>query len=247
MSKRIWILTMFPNFFDQFREVGVVGQMFQGLRGDKIELCTLNISDFSPKGFKGVDSSPYGGGPGMVMRADVLKSAIIDGVVKQGGYSEDFKDELKVIFTAPRGITWNNKVCREFSNRYFSSNSNTDLVFICGRYEGIDERFLEKYVDEVYCIGDFVLSGGEIAVMSILDSALRFSEGVLGNNESAKYDSFEQNLLEHPQYTRPSSFEGLDVPAVLMSGDHQKIQEWKNKKQVAMTQKWRPELIDKEK
>lgn len=247
MAKRIWILTMFPNFFDQFKEVGVVGQMFQGLRGEPIELHTLNISDFSPKGFKGVDSSPYGGGPGMVMRADVLKSALIDGVVSLGKYGEDYRTKLKVIFTAPRGKVWNNKVCKDFAQSYFSDTSTSDLVFICGRYEGIDERFLENYVDEHYCIGDFVLSGGEIAVMTILDSALRFSKGVLNNEESAMMDSFENNLLEHPQYTRPANFEEFDVPKVLTSGDHKKIINWKNNMQVEMTQKWRPDLLDKEK
>ena len=246
MAKRIWILTMFPHFFDQFKEVGVVGQKFQGLRGDAIELQTLNISDFSPKGFKGVDSSPYGGGPGMVMRADVLKSALIDGVVKEGNYGNDYKEKLKVIFTAPRGKIWNNKVCKEFSQKYFSEHSDKDLVFICGRYEGIDERFLDMYVDEHYCIGDFVLSGGEIAVMTILDSSLRFSKGVLSNDDSAKMDSFENNLLEHPQYTRPSLFEEVEVPNVLISGDHKKINNWKNQMQVEMTEKWRPDLIDKE-
>jgi tRNA (guanine37-N1)-methyltransferase len=237
---------MFPNFFDQFKEVGVVGQMFQGLRGEAIELHTLNISDYSPKGFKGVDSAPYGGGPGMVMRADVLKNALLDGVVKAGHYGEGFKNKLKVIFTAPRGKVWNNNVCKDFASKYFSESSDKDLVFICGRYEGIDERFLETYVDEHYCIGDFVLSGGEIAVMTILDSALRFSKGVLNNDDSAMMDSFENNLLEHPQYTRPSEFENVKVPDVLTSGDHKKIEEWKNNMQVEMTKKWRPDLIDKE-
>ena len=247
MTKRIWILTMFPNFFDQFKEVGVVGQMFQGLRGQKIELNTLNISDYSKRGFKGVDSAPYGGGPGMVMKADVLKSALIDGVVKVGNYSENFKDELSVVFTAPRGRVWNNEVCKEFANNYFDGSSKKDLVFICGRYEGVDERFLQEYVDEHYCIGDFVLSGGEIAVMTILDSALRFAKGVLGNDESAIEDSFENNLLEHPQYTRPSEFEGIKVPEVLTSGDHKKILKWKKDMQLEMTEKWRADLLEKEK
>jgi tRNA (guanine37-N1)-methyltransferase len=238
---------MFPNFFDQFKEVGVVGQMFQGQRGQSIELHTLNISDFSKKGFKGVDSAPYGGGPGMVMKADVLKSALLDGVVKTGNYSEHLKDELSVIFTAPRGKVWNNSTCKEFSKKHFAENSTKDLVFICGRYEGIDERFLENYVDEHYCIGDYVLSGGEIAVMAILDSALRFSKGVLGNDDSAQMDSFENDLLEHPQYTRPAEFEGKKVPEVLTSGDHKKIDKWKKDMQLEMTKKWRADLLKKEK
>lgn len=247
MVKRIWILTMFPDFFRPLAEVGVVGQVFQGMRGEKVDLKTIYIPDFCDKGFKGVDSAPYGGGPGMVMRADVLKKALVEGVVSEGGYSLDnIKNELSIIFTAPRGKVWTNETAKSFANEYLVSSSSKDLVFICGRYEGIDERFIEKYVDEVFCVGDFVLSGGEIAVMAIIDSAFRFSEGVLGNNESALEDSFEGDLLEHPQYTRPAVFEEVAVPKVLTSGDHKKVKEWKIKSQVEMTKKWRPDLIEKD-
>jgi len=248
MTKKIWIISMFPDFFKPLKEVGVVGQVFQGLRGEKFELNTVFLPDFSKKGFKGVDESPYGGGPGMVMRADVLKNALFEGVIQAGKYNEEnYKDELSVIFTAPRGIVWNSSTCKKFANNYLQKDSKKDLVFICGRYEGVDERFLERYVDEVYCIGDYVLSGGEIAVMTIIDSSFRFSAGVLGNDQSAECDSFEKNLLEHPQYTRPNDFEGMKVPQVLVSGDHKKIKEWKEEMQVTMTSKWRSDLIDKEK
>mgnify|MGYP001034948930 CR=1 FL=1 len=247
MARKIWILTMFPDFFKPLSEVGVVGQVFQGMRGEKFDLETLYIPDFCEKGFKGVDSAPYGGGPGVVMRADVLKKALVEGVIEKGNYNlKNIKNELAVVFTAPRGVVWNNSVCKNFASKYLNSSSKKDLVFICGRYEGIDERFIEKYVDEVYCIGDYVLSGGEIAVMAIIDSAFRFSEGVLGNGESALEDSFESNLLEHPQYTRPAIFEDATVPETLTSGNHKKINEWKNKKQVEMTLKWRPDLIEKD-
>ncbi|OUR94883.1 tRNA (guanosine(37)-N1)-methyltransferase TrmD [Halobacteriovorax marinus] len=248
MTRRIWVITMFPDFFKPLKEVGVVGQVFQGMRGEKFELNTVFLSDYSKKGFKGVDESPYGGGPGMVMRADVLKNALVEGVIKPGNYDEDnFKEEFSVIFTAPRGVVWNSSSCKKFANTYLQKDSKKDLVFICGRYEGVDERFLSRYVDEVYCIGDFVLSGGEIAVMAIIDSSFRFSEGVLGNDQSALCDSFEYNLLEHPQYTRPSEFEGMKVPPVLISGNHKKIEIWKEEMQVEMTTKWRADLLDKEK
>ena len=247
MTKKIWIISMFPDFFKPLSEVGVVGQVFQGMRGEKFEMHTLYLPDFSEKGFKGVDSSPYGGGPGVVMRADVLKNALLEGIVAKGNYNLDnLKNELAIIFTAPRGEIWDNSSCKKFAKDYLSADSTKDLVFICGRYEGVDERFIEKYVDEVYCIGDYVLSGGEIAVMAIIDSAFRFSEGVLGNGESATDDSFESNLLEHPQYTRPQDFEGLKVPSVLTSGDHKRIDIWKKEKQVEMTKKWRPDLIEKD-
>ncbi len=247
MAKKIWIISMFPDFFKPLAEVGVVGQVFQGMRGEKFEMNTLYLPDFSEKGFKGVDSAPYGGGPGVVMRADILKRALEEGVIKSGNYNpENIKNELAVIFTAPRGEVWNNSTCKKFAKNYFNSDSTKDLVFICGRYEGIDERFIEKYVDEVYCIGDYVLSGGEIAVMAIIDSAMRFSEGVLGNGESAIEDSFEVNLLEHPQYTRPAEFEGMKVPEILICGDHKKIDIWKKEKQVEMTKKWRLDLLEKD-
>lgn len=242
--KKIWILTLFPEMFKPFLECGIAGAAFRGERSEdfKFELNFVNIRDYSQTKYKSVDDSPYGGGPGMVMRADILKDALIEGVQKAGGY--DSLDKLHVIYTSPRGKVWNNKVAREFGVNILGSTEK-DVVFICGRYEGIDERFLEKYVQDFYSIGDFVLTGGELAVMLMLDSSVRFVPGVLGNKLSSETDSFEDGLIEYPQYTKPREFEGMDVPAILLEGHHKKIGEWQQAEKVAMTKKWRPDLIKK--
>ena len=242
MIKRIWIMSLFPEMFKPFLECGVAGAAFRGAReGDiKFEIKFINIRDYSTTKYKSVDDSPYGGGPGMVMRADILKDALIKGVLEAGGYQS--LADLEVIYTSPRGKVWNAQVAREFGQTKLSTSSK-DLVFIAGRYEGIDERFLSLYVNSYYSIGDYVLTGGEIAIMTILDSAVRFLPGVLGNNLSSTADSFEDGLIEYPQYTKPREFDGLEVPSVLLEGHHKKIIEWQDEQKVQMTKKFRPDLI----
>ncbi|MGE3608184.1 MAG: tRNA (guanosine(37)-N1)-methyltransferase TrmD [Bacteriovoracaceae bacterium] len=240
--KRIWILTLFPEFFKPFLECGIAGAAFRGERSDgdfKFEVHFVNIRDYSNTKYKSVDDTPYGGGPGMVMRADILRDALIKGVVEAGSYSS--VEDLHVVYTSPRGRVWNNKVAREFGKEKLGEGK--DLVFICGRYEGIDERFLEKYVDEFFSIGDFVLTGGELAVMTILDSAVRFVPGILGNKLSSEADSFEDGLIEYPQYTKPREFESMEVPSILLEGHHKKIEEWQKEQKIQMTKKWRPDLL----
>jgi tRNA (guanine37-N1)-methyltransferase len=178
----------------------------------------------------------------MVMRADVLARALNEGAVKAGGY--DTLEQLEVIYTSPRGETWNHDLCQEFAQTYFHDDSR-DLVFICGRYEGIDERFIERYVTRILSLGDYVLTGGELAVMAMIDSFVRFIPGVLGNRQSALEESFQSGLLEHPQYTRPRVFEGLEVPQVLLSGHHEKIQAYQTAEQLRLTKLHRPELLPK--
>lgn len=241
INRRIWILTLFPEYFKPLLECGISGSAFRGERSDtlKFEMKFVNIRDYSTTKYKSVDDSPFGGGPGMVMRADILRDALIKGVVEAGGYQD--VSELSVVYTSPRGKVWNNKVAREFGT---TSLANKDVVFICGRYEGIDERFIEKYVNEFYSIGDYVLTGGELAVMTILDSAVRFVPGILGNKLSSEYDSFEDGMLEFPQYTKPQEFEGLSVPDILLSGHHKKIDEWQKEQKLIMTKKHRPDLLE---
>lgn len=242
MIKRIWILTLFPEYFKPFLDCGIAGSAFRGERseGIKFELHFVNIRDFSQTKYKSVDDSPFGGGPGMVMRADILKDALVKGVQEAGGY--DSLDKLHVIYTSPRGKVWDNKVARDFGQNILS-HQEKDLVFIAGRYEGIDERFLEKYVQDFYSVGDFVLTGGELAIMVMLDSAVRFVPGILGNKLSSEADSFEDGLIEYPQYTKPRDFEGAEVPAILLEGHHKKIIEWQHEQKVAMTRKWRTDLL----
>ena len=240
--KRIWILTLFPEYFKPLLECGISGSAFRGERSEnvKFEIHFVNIRDYSTTKYRSVDDTPFGGGPGMVMRADILRDALVKGVVERGQYAS--LDQLQVIYTSPRGMVWNNKVARDFGTQVLS-HPEKDIVFICGRYEGIDERFLEKYVTDYYSLGDFVLTGGELAVMTMLDSAVRFVPGILGNKLSSEYDSFEDGLLEYPQYTKPQEFEGMPVPEILLSGHHKKIGEWQLEQKKIMTEKWRPDLL----
>lgn len=244
MNKKIWILTLFPEYFKPLLECGISGQAFRGERSEsvKFEINFVNIRDYSTTKYRSVDDTPFGGGPGMVMRADILRDALIKGVVDAGAYNG--LDSLHVIYTSPRGRVWNNKVARKFGTEVLS-HPEKDIVFICGRYEGVDERFLLKYVNEFYSIGDFVLTGGELAVMTMLDSAVRFVPGILGNKLSSEYDSFEDGMIEYPQYTKPQEFEGMPVPEVLLSGHHKKIGEWQKEQKKVMTQKLRPDLLPK--
>ena len=244
MIKRIWILTLFPEMFKPFLECGIAGSAFRGERSDdfKFEMHFVNIRDYSTTKYRSVDDTPYGGGPGMVMRADILKDALFKGVVEAGNYNSF--DQLEVIYTSPRGTVWNNKEARIFGSQLLGTGDK-DLVFIAGRYEGIDERFITKYVNRFYSIGDFVLTGGELAIMAMLDSAVRFVPGILGNKLSSEYDSFEDGLIEYPQYTKPREFEGMEVPAILLEGHHKKIEEWQKSQKLLMTQKFRPDLLPK--
>ncbi len=239
MQRRVWILTLFPEFFRPLLDCGIAGQALRGARADGIHFSveTVNIRNWGMGNYKAVDDTPFGGGPGMIMRADVLRAALLEGVVQAGGYQS--LAELEVIYTSPRGQVWDNQVARAFAGEVLAQK---DVVFICGRYEGIDERFLERYVNRVYSIGDYVLTGGEIAVMALLDSSVRFVEGILGNKASANEDSFEDGLLECPQYTKPREFEGVDVPEILLSGHHAKIQAWQLEQKRALTKKLRPDL-----
>ena len=240
--RKIWVLTLFPEYFKPLLECGISGSAFRGERSDtlKFEMKFVNIRDYSATKYKSVDDSPYGGGPGMVMRADILRDALIKGVVEAGNYKD--VSDLQVIYTSPRGKVWNNKVAREFGTSVLA-HPDKDIVFICGRYEGVDERFLEKYVTDYYSLGDFVLTGGELAVMTMLDSAVRFVPGILGNKLSSEYDSFEDGLIEYPQYTKPQDFEGMSVPEVLIGGHHKKIEEWQKDEKKKMTKRFRPDLL----
>jgi tRNA (guanine37-N1)-methyltransferase len=244
-TRHIWIISLFPEFFEAFLETGLAGQALKGKRGVDLSVHLLQLRDFSGSSYKGVDDAPYGGGPGMVMRADILKKALWEGVIEAGEYGPNYKDKLHVVFPGPRGKSWNQEVCKDFSKRMgIEDGKGKDIVFICGRYEGIDERFIQAYVDEEISLGDYVLTGGELAVMTIIDSSLRFLPGVLGNRESFRQESFNNGLLEHPQYTRPRTFEGVDVPEVLLSGHHKKIKAFEQTESLRITKFYRPDLLE---
>lgn len=241
---KVWILTLFPRCFSTLTGQGVTGKAF----GKYYDLHFISLSDFSLNDHHGVDAPPYGGGAGMILRADVLERALFEGVIEQGGYGKHFKERLEVVSFSPRGKMWNQELCRNFSEKYFSNGvgEKKDLVLVCGRYEGIDERFIDLYVNIEISIGNFIVSNGDLAAILILDSLIRLIPGVVGNAASLQEESFEENLLEHPQYTRPQIFQNKKVPDVLLSGDHRKIKDYRRRERLRITASYRENLASKD-
>lgn len=225
---KISIITLFPEMFIPVLNSSILGRaQKKGL----VEFELINLRDFGNGRHQIVDGRPYGGGAGMVLRADILAKAVQS--VKSKGKSE------KIILTSASGKPYKQKMALEFSGL-------DHLIIVCGHYEGVDQRFIDKYVDEEISIGDYVLTGGEIPTMAIVDSVTRLIPGVLEKKEATEKESFsDPELLEHPQYTRPEEFEGLKVPEVLTSGNHQEIDKWRVEKSLEITKKVRPELLKK--
>lgn len=217
------ILTLFPEMFEPLK-ASVIGRAVEKKR---IAINVINMRDFSQDKHKKVDDTPYGGGAGMVMKPDVVYRA----------YQSIQKKETKVIYMSPQGKTLNQKMVENLSKE-------SHLIILCGHYEGIDQRVLDKIVDEEISIGDYVLTGGEIPAMVLIDSVSRYVEGVL-KQDSIQEESFSNGLLEYPQYTRPEVFEGEAVPEILLSGHHEKIERWRKEKSIETTQKKRPDLLKK--
>jgi tRNA (guanine37-N1)-methyltransferase len=196
-----------------------------------VDFEVINLREYSDKKYKKVDDSPYGGGAGMVMMAEPLFKAI-DDVLKKMNPDNNFK----IIYPNPQGKTWDHSKALSFSN------SNENLIFICGHYKGIDERVVEKYVTNEYSLGDYIISNGELSTLVIIDSIVRLMPGVLNHIGSAQSDSFYNNLLDAPYYTNPRELDGMKVPDVLLSGDHKKIKSWKNNNRISRTIINRPDL-----
>ena len=216
------VLTLFPEMFSILDE-SIIGR---AKKNKQIDINLVNIRDFSEDKHNKVDDTPYGGGAGMVMMPDVVYRAY---------NSLENKENAKVIYMSPQGKKLNQEKVKELSKE-------NHLIILCGHYEGIDQRVLDKIVDEEISIGDYVLTGGEIPAMVLIDSVSRYVEGVL-NKESIKEESFIENLLEYPQYTRPEVFEGEKVPEVLLSGNHKEIDKWRKEKSLEITKKKRPDLL----
>jgi tRNA (guanine37-N1)-methyltransferase len=216
---KISILTLFPQMFQGPFDYSIIKRAKEN---KLIEISLIDIRDFGIGKHKTVDDKPYGGGIGMIIKVDVLKKAIEHAVDK------NLKDnEQKIILLSASGKTYNQNMAKNFSKL-------KHLILICGHYEGVDER-IKKYIDLEISVGDFVLTGGEIPAMIIADSAVRLIDGVL-KKDATENESFSKKMkLEHPQYTRPTEFEGLTVPKILISGDHQKIQDWKNRESLKKT------------
>lgn len=218
---KINVLTLFPDMFTPL----TTSMLGRGLDDGKWQLNLVNFRDFTTDIHHHVDDSPYGGGAGMVLQIMPIKKAL-----------DSIKNKGKVIITAPQGKTFNQKMAQEWSQA-------ENLTFICGHYEGFDQRVYDL-ADEIVSIGDYVLTGGELPTMSMIDATVRLIPGILGNDASPVEESFAHGLLEYPQYTRPENFQGMKVPAVLTSGNHQKIAQWRHKEALRATYLRRPDLLE---
>ncbi|MCR1840817.1 tRNA (guanosine(37)-N1)-methyltransferase TrmD [Murimonas intestini] len=222
------VLTLFPEMIMQGLGVSIIGRaMEKGL----LELEAVNIRDYANNKHNKVDDYPYGGGAGMVMQAAPVYGAY-EAVKEKIGYAP------RVVYLTPQGEVFNQQLAKELAKE-------DDLVFLCGHYEGIDERVLEEVVTDFVSIGDYVLTGGELPAMVMIDAVSRMVPGVLSNGESGETESFEGNLLEYPQYSRPEEWHGKKVPEVLLSGHHANIAKWRREQSILRTAQRRPDLLEK--
>ena len=232
----IFIITLFPDLFDQLLKTSILGR---ALNKSLIKVNVVDLKDFSENKRKSVDSPPYGGGPGMVIEALPLLRAV-DYSKKQLTDEMPKKKPAKVILMTPQGSLFNQKKAHTLSKE-------NSLIIVCGHYAGVDQRFIDIACDEEISIGDFILTGGEIPAMAILDATARLLPDVLGNPDSVEHDSFSKDncgMLQGPLYTRPARVKNFDVPDVLMSGNHGEIQKWRWNQSKNITHERRPELTD---
>ena len=223
---KIHIMTLFPGMFDNFLRESLIGK---AIEKKLLEVDIVNIRDYSKSKSGSVDDYVYGGGSGMLMQVDPIVSCHRD--ICKGR-------DIKTYYLSPRGRLFNQEMARNMV-------VDDEIIFICGHYEGIDERAIELTKAIEISIGDYVLTGGELPCMIVVDTVARFVKGVLSNEESTSDESFMNGLLEYPQYTRPSEYEGLKVPEILLSGDHAKVDEWRLEKSLELTKKNRPDLYEK--
>ena len=218
------VLTLFPEMFEGFLKSSIIGR---SIENNLLNVNLINIRDFSKNKHKSVDDAPYGGGPGMVMTPQPLRDAI-----------QSLDKASHIVFLTPKGKPLDQKKVIDLSGE-------EDITLICGHYEGIDQRIIDTYVDEEISIGDYVLTGGELGAMVVVDSVTRLLPGVLGDEDSYKEDSHYNGLLDHPHYTRPQNFDGMTVPKILLSGHHEKIEQWRLEQSILNTYKKRSDLIEK--
>ena len=218
------IITLFPEMFSAIKEEGVISR---ALKNSIISISEWQLRDFSRNRYKNVDDKPYGGGAGMVMQVQPIRDCLAK--------IKELEPETKVIYLSPQGEPLNQKLVEKFAE--FDS-----LTLLCGRYEGIDERVIENDIDFEVSIGDYVISGGELASMVLIDAVSRRIDNVLGNKDSLN-DSFKDNLLDHPHYTRPESINGESVPEVLLSGNQSKIDAWRRDQAIKKTKLKRPDIL----
>lgn len=222
------MLTLFPDMIRDGMNTSIIGR---AIAGGFLDIQAVNIRDYAFNKHQKVDDYPYGGGAGMLMQAEPVYLAY-QSVEEKIGYRP------RVVFLTPQGKVFNQEMAKDFA-------MEKDLVFLCGHYEGIDERVLEEIVTDYVSIGDYVLTGGELPAMVMMDSISRMVPGVLTNKESGETESFSGNLLEYPQYSRPEIWHGKQVPPVLLSGHHANVDTWRREQSVYRTAKWRPDLLKK--
>lgn len=232
MTLQIDAVTLFPQMFAAVSECGISGRAF--VRGHA-ELKLWNPRDFTADNHRTTDDRPYGGGPGMVMLAEPLAAALDAAQRRQ---HEKGVARPHRIYLSPQGRTLDHALVMELAER-------PGLILLAGRYEGVDQRLLDEYIDETISLGDYVLSGGELAAMVVIDAIVRQLPGVLGDADSAQQDSFVNGLLDYPHYTRPEVYRGIAVPAVLTGGNHALIQRWRLQQSLWLTRKYRPDLLAK--
>lgn len=222
------ILTLFPDMVEQGLNTSIIGR---AVEKGTLSIETVNIRDYSVEKHKKVDDYPYGGGAGMVMQAQPIYDAYL-AVVEKIGYRP------RCIYLTPQGSLFCQQTAKELAKE-------EDVILLCGHYEGIDERVLEEIVTDYISIGDYVLTGGELPAMVMVDAISRMVPGVLSNQESGETESLEGNLLEYPQYSRPETWNGKSVPPILLSGNHQKVDEWRREQSILRTRERRPDLFEK--
>ena len=220
------ILTLFPEMFSGVLSLGVTGR---AVESGILDVALYNIRDYAADRHRTVDDTPYGGGAGMVMKVEPIAACIEAARQAAPG--------ARLLIASPGGIPFNQKMAGELA-------AEGEVILLCGRYEGIDERVKELFSATEFSIGDYVMTGGELAAMVVVDSVARLVPGVLGSDESAGDESFSEGLLEYPQYTRPQEFRGLAVPDVLISGNHAEIRKWRSKKALEKTRSVRPDLLN---
>ena len=226
---RFDIITIFPELFREFLGCGIVGR---ALQSRILEVRIVNLRDFTSDRHRSVDDRPYGGGEGMVLMPEPLFAAV------EFCRGQEDPKSAPVALLSPQGRLWSQQAALEFA-------TIPHAILICGRYEGVDQRVVDNLVDREVSIGDFILSGGEIPAMVVLESVARLLPGALGNRDSAVNESFCTGLLDCPHYTRPAEFRGLSVPEVLLSGDHARIDRWRKEKALEKTRECRPEMVTK--
>ncbi len=227
------VMTLFPEMIEQAMSASITGR---ALQAGYLTLETVNIRDFSENKHNRVDDYPYGGGAGMVMQAGPVYQCYQD--IRGRIAQKNANQKPKVIYLTPQGSVFCQKMAEDYAKE-------EDLIFLCGHYEGIDERVLEEIVTDYVSIGDYVLTGGELPALVMMDTIARLVPGVLNNEASAETESFSEHLLEYPQYTRPSVWRGKEVPPVLLSGHHQNLQKWYREQSVIRTARRRPDLLEK--